>query len=89
MCKHTFQALHLRVSILFKALLSCRNLHAVSADYFVLILIILFIVKGLLNFIVISISFIIAHHLYHCCFLLYFFSELNYKLLKMLYVYYI
>ncbi|KAI8446309.1 hypothetical protein BY996DRAFT_7843830, partial [Phakopsora pachyrhizi] len=35
-------------------------LHGVSADYFVLIFIILLIVKALLNFIVISLSFIIA-----------------------------
>ncbi|KAI8453445.1 hypothetical protein BY996DRAFT_7155613, partial [Phakopsora pachyrhizi] len=52
-------------------------LHAVSANYFVLILIILLIVKGLLNFNVISLSFIIAYHLYHCCFLLSFSSELD------------
>ncbi|KAI8456700.1 hypothetical protein BY996DRAFT_6955268, partial [Phakopsora pachyrhizi] len=37
-------------------------LHAVSADYFVSMLILLLIVKDLLNFIMISFSFIIAHH---------------------------
>ncbi|KAI8452581.1 hypothetical protein BY996DRAFT_7215996, partial [Phakopsora pachyrhizi] len=37
-------------------------LHAVSADYFVSMLILLLIVKVLLNFIVISLSFIIAQH---------------------------
>ncbi|KAI8448196.1 hypothetical protein BY996DRAFT_7616006, partial [Phakopsora pachyrhizi] len=54
------QLIHLIGAIVMVKGICSAILHGVSADYFVLIFIILLIVKALLNFIVISLSFIIA-----------------------------
>ncbi|KAI8454390.1 hypothetical protein BY996DRAFT_7099310 [Phakopsora pachyrhizi] len=60
-------------------------LHGVSADYFVLIFIILLIVKALLNFIVISLYFIIAQSFMSLLFSLFSFSsELDQESLNIL-----